>query len=189
MTSRVQSRKPKLLLPLTAALALAACATATPYQPLGTSGASGGYTSQRIEDNRYRVTFSGNQFTSRDRVENYLLYRAAELTLQQGFDGFTIVQRATDRRTETDVTRDPFGPGPYGYWGPSWRYRGPYGWRTWDPWYGDPFFDRSIDVRTIDQYEASAEIVMFRGPRRDDRYSFDARQVIANLGPTIQLPR
>lgn len=178
-----------IAVPFAAALALAACSTATPYQPLGTRGASGGYASQQIEDNRYRVSFTGNQLTSRERVENYLLYRAAELTVQQGYDGFTIVQRATDRDVETNVYRDPFGPGPYGYWGPYWRYRGPWGWRTWDPWYGDPFFSSNVDVRTIDRYEATAEIVMYRGARPNNPYSFDARQVMRNLGPSIELPR
>ena len=178
-----------LAISFTAALALAACTTATPYQPIGTRGASGGYASQQIEDNRYRVSFAGNQFTSRERVENYLLYRAAELAVQQGYNGFTIVQRATDRDVETNVSRDPFGPGPYGYWSPYWRYSGPWGWRSWDPWYGDPFFSSSVDVRTIDRYEAHAEIVMYRGTRPNNPYSFDARQVMRNLGPSIELPR
>lgn len=169
---------------------LAACATPTPYQPLGArgTGASGGFSEQRIEQNRFRVSFSGNQFTSRQRVENYLLYRAAELTVQSGYDGFTIVQRGTDKDVNTYVTRDPF-PGPYGYWNPYWSYYGPFGWRSWDPWLGGPFFADSIDVNTIERYQATAEIVMFRGSRPDDPRSFDARQVIANLGPTIELPR
>lgn len=165
-----------------------ACATPTPYQPLGRGSiASGGYTEQRIEDNRYRVTFVGNQFTSRERVENYLLFRAAELTLQAGYDGFTIVQRNVERDVDTRVL--PPLPGLYPYWRPYWRYYGPAGWRYWDPWLGDPFWASTIDVRTVERYEASAEIVMFRGRRPDDPRSFDARQVIANLRPTVQMPR
>lgn len=189
MTSSGKSGPRALAGPAALALLLTACATATPYQPIGTRGASGGYSSQQIEDNRYRVSFAGNQLTSRQRVENYLLYRAAELTVQRGYDGFTIAQRATDQQRTTTVRSDPFGPGPYGYWGPSWRYRGPWGWRSWDPWYGDPFFDRTVDVNTIDRYEATAEIVMFRGTRPNDPRSFDARQVMQNLGPTIELPK
>src|SRR5689334_3716661 len=92
------------------AAGLAACATPTPYQPRapGSSGASsGGYAESRIEGDRWRVSFTGNTLTSRETVESYLLYRAAELTLQQGFDGFTIVDRATDRHTRTYVDPDP----------------------------------------------------------------------------------
>ena len=177
------------LAPIAAALALTACATATPYQPLGTRGASGGFTEQRIEANRYRVTFVGNDYTSRQRVENYLLFRAAELTVANGFDGFTIVRRDTDRNVEQRVY-DTGLRAPYGYWRPYWRYYGGrYGWRSWDPWFGDPFWGDSIDIRTVERYEATAEIVMFRGNRAGDPSSFDARQVIANLRPTIQVPR
>lgn len=170
-------------------LFLTACETATPYQPLGAPGthASGGFSDVRLAPNRYRVSFAGNSMTTRQRVETYLLYRAAELTTERGYDGFTIVDRATDRNVETRVYRDPF-PGPYRWWRPSWRYRGAFGWRSWDPWYGDPFWADNIDVSTIQRFEANAEIVMFRGNRSDDK-SFNAREVMSNLGPTIELPR
>jgi hypothetical protein len=174
-----------MIAPIAAALVVTACATATPYQPLGTRGASGGFAEQRIEANRYRVAFVGNDYTSRQRVENYLLFRAAELTVANGYDGFTVVRRDTDRNVEL---RSYGTPGPYPYWRPYWRYRGAFGWRHWDPWYGDPFWGDTIDVRTVDSYEATAEIVMFRG-RRTDATSFDARQVIANLRPAIEVPR
>ena len=170
--------------PVAGALALAACATATPYQPLGTRGSAGGFAEQRIENNRYRVTFVGNDYTSRQRVENYLLFRAAELTVANGYDGFTIVHRDTDK----DVDVRSYGTGYYPGWRPYWRYYGSFGWRHWDPWYGDPFWDRSIVVRTVTRYEAMAEIVMFRGQQANPQ-SFDARQVISNLSPTIQAPR
>ena len=142
--------KPVLLAALGSVALLAGCATPTPYQPLGApTGVRGGFSEQQIERNRFRVSFSGNQFTSRDRVENYLLFRAADLTAQQGYDGFTVVDRETDRRTSVQTTPRPFGAGPWGYWGPSWRYGGRFGWRSWDPWGYDPFWADTIDVRTI----------------------------------------
>lgn len=69
---------------------LAGCATATPYQPLSDGE---GYQDQRLEAQRYRVSFVGNALTSRDTVENYLLYRAAEITVRSGHDLFTVVNR------------------------------------------------------------------------------------------------
>ena len=60
-----------------AALLSSACMTTTPYQPL--KGGEG-YSEQRIESNRYTVRFFGNAQTPRQTVENYLLYRAAELS-------------------------------------------------------------------------------------------------------------
>lgn len=188
MSRRLVRSLRMLAAPLSAVALLAACATPTPYQPLTTHGnATGGYSEQRLEDNRYRVTFVGNEFTSRQRVENYLLYRAAELTLQAGYDGFTMVQRGTDPHTRTRVYDDPFGPGPWGYWGPAWRFHTRFGWRAWDPFWGRPWGD-DFDISTVTSFEASAEIVMFHGTRPNDPRSFDAHQIVANLGPTIQAP-
>src|SRR4051812_30110703 len=76
-----------------------ACETATPYQPLQAGNAtSGGYSDQRISRDRYRVVFQGNSITQRETVERYLLYRAAELTTQAGYDWFELVDRNTDRQ-------------------------------------------------------------------------------------------
>lgn len=183
---------PKAAASLAVLAIVTGCATATPYQPLTTHGATtGGYSEQRLEENRFRVSFAGNSFTSRQTVENYLLYRAAELTQQAGYDGFTMVQRDTDPHTTTRVFSDPFGPGPWGYWGPSWRYHGRFGWRSWNPWMHDPFWADDVDVSTVTSYEATAEIVMFKGARPDEPRAFDAHQIIQNLGPTIQtqMPR
>jgi hypothetical protein len=173
---------------------LSACATATPYQPnLPGQAVSGGYSEQRVEANRFRVNFSGNSLTSRETVEGYLLFRAAELTVQEGYDWFAVVDRNTETDRRTYVERDPlyspwYGPS-YGYWRPYWRYYGGFGWRTWDPWWGDPFWADRMDVRTVTKFEASAEIVMNRGAKpADDPRAFDARAVIANLGPRVTRP-
>ena len=179
------------LLAVVGAVLLSGCETATPYQPLTQRAASaGGYSDQQIEANRFRVTFAGNSMTSRETVETYLLYRSAQLTTERGFDWFAMVDRNTDKRTSTYVDR-PFGGGPYGYWGPSWRYRGRgFGWRGWDPFWGDPFWDSSVDVHTIDRYEATAEIIVGKGPKPTDSLrAFNAREVIANLSARIQTPR
>ncbi len=66
----------------------------TPYQPMSsTSRISGGYSETRLATDHFRVTFVGNSFTSRERVEASLLYRAAELTLQEGYQWFVIEDR------------------------------------------------------------------------------------------------
>ena len=188
------------------AAGLAACATATPYQPavLTAAGPQNGFHEVPLEQNRWRVTFAGNSLTSRQQVEDSLLLRSAELTLQQGFDHFVAVNRATERDVTYRANPDPFYGGfgysrfSHPYWSPSWRfYRPAYGWRYRDPFY-DPFWGRgafggsafggSYDVREIDRYEASAEILMGRGAPPADARAFDARQIVANLGPRIPRP-
>ena len=174
---------------------LAACVSPTPYQPnVRGSATSGGYSEIRLEPNRWRVNFAGNSMTSRETVEGYLLFRAAELTLQNGDDWFEIVDRNTDAKTRTYVEPDPlyhpwYGPG-FGYWRPSWRFRGRgFGWRTWDPWFGDTFWADRYDVRTIQNFEASAEIVTHRGAKpAENPRAFDAHAVVESLRPRIQYP-
>jgi hypothetical protein len=177
-----------------AALTLASCMTATPYQPaVGTGSYRTGYSDQQIEANRFQVSFAGNTLTSRETVERYLLYRAAELTVQRGFDHFIMVNRDTETKTNTYVDRSWGGAGfgPWGGWRPYWRwYRPRFGWRSWDPFYDDPFWDRDVDVRTVNRYETMAEIVVGRGPKPANNVrAFDAREVLDRLGPTIQLPK
>lgn len=182
------------LLAITAGLA--GCTTATPYQPdLRGSQVSGGFSETRVTNDRFRVQFRGNTLTSRDTVERYLLYRAAELTLAQGYDWFEIDDRRTDRTQRTYV-EPPLGPRfgygfGYGYWQPSWRYYGAgFGWRSWDPYFGAPFFADRMDIRTVQQFEAGAEIILHRGPTPEgSARAFDARQVKQNLEPTIVRPQ
>ena len=195
---------------LSVAAALSACATPTPYQPavLTSRGPVNGFSEAPLEGNRWRVSFNGNSVTSREQVEDALLLRAAELTLQQGFDHFVAVNRATERDVRYSVS-PRFGSGfgygglgysrfgGYPYWSPAWRaYGAGFGWRPFGH-YGrfgggfgfgyDPFFD-DIDVREIDRYEASAEIVMGRGARPNDPRAFNAREVFANLSPRLPRP-
>ena len=167
---------------------LAACATATPYQPnVRGNAASGGYSDYRVAENRFRVTFAGNSLTSRDTVERYLLFRAAELTLAQGYDWFSTVERDTEVRTryrDYGFSGPRFGYSPY--FSPHWRYYGRYGWSG----FYDPFgWDRDVDIREIRRYEASSEIVMGRGPKpAADPRAFDAREVVARVAPMVPRP-
>ena len=185
----------RLLIILGGAALLASCMTPTPYQPdIAGQKISGGYSEARIADNRYQVNFSGNTLTSRDRVEGYLLYRAAELTLEKGYDWFEINDRLTERDVHTYVAPDPFYEpyygSIYGYWRPHWRYYRPGGgWYWWHPEWGSPFWADRIDMRTVERFEAHAEIEMFNGPVPVNNHrAFDARQVISELEPTIERP-
>lgn len=76
-------------------LALVACASLAPYGAQGGPGGQG-YSEQRIESDRYRVTYNG--VGAPGPVADFALLRAAELTTQEGYDWFEVVQSWTDGR-------------------------------------------------------------------------------------------
>lgn len=177
--------------------ALTACATGpTPYQAYVSErgpGVHGGFSEIRLAPDRFVVRFHGNELTSRERVEGYLLYRAAELTVQNGYDWFEMADRHTEHDVQTTIRSDPLYRPWYGYpyWRPYWGYydRG-FGWNYWDPWSGGAFWSDRVDVRRIEAFETTAEIAMRKGPLpANDPRAMDARKVMADLGPTIQMPK
>jgi hypothetical protein len=174
----------RLLTAAALAAVLAACGTPTPYQ--SGDGASYGYREQAVENNRYLVSFRGNTLTDRETVELFLLFRAAELTLERGYDHFLVARRDTD--ADRRITGTTSGFGPHGH------YRSRFGahYRYYHPrfgWYGrhDPFWNDTY-LREVTRYEAQAEIVLGRGPAPDAPEAFDARQVVENLGPRVTAP-
>ena len=172
---------------LVLAAALAGCATTTAYQPR-TANSAQGYADTRLEDNRFRVTFSGNTATSRETVETYLLYRAAELALAQGFDTFLVVDRHTDTKTRT-LDTEPWH-GPYGGWRPAWSFHYGMGF-GWDPYWPESHFGYGHqETLTVEKFKAEAEILLIKGPKdANDPKAFDARSVLANLGPKVVRPK
>ena len=154
-------------------LLLGACATQTPYQPSGDGRY--GYSEQKIEKNRYRVTFTGNPSTPRETVQNYLLYRASELTLQNGFDYFTMVDRDVERETRyySHGYVDDFG-----YYGFNRRYSYR---RSYRPNY------YSSTSYPISEYSGIADILMAEGEKpEDDANAYDALDVLQQLQPLVR---
>lgn len=60
----------------------------TPYQP---KNMLGGYSEEKILDDLYRVEYEGNQHSKPEKIQNYLMYRCAELTQEMGYDYFAII--------------------------------------------------------------------------------------------------
>ena len=183
-----------------AALALlGACATATPYQ--AATGNDKGYANQQIESDRWNISFAGNSLTDRQTVETYLLYRAAELTTQEGFDHFRVVQRETDENRRVVATGfgsfDPYYSNfycDYRFYGRRGPLRGyPRSWRSRAGFHGafghhDPFWGPDWDYREIVRYEATSEIIMGKGEKPNDPSFFNADEVLMNLSGRIVRP-
>ncbi len=146
------------------------CATATPYQQQRDGY---GYTEQKLESNRYRVSFRGNSATPLDTVQNALMFRAAELTLEQQGDYFVVHNTQTegtqsDRAPMVGVGLGGFRFGSHG--GVSIGFGG----------------STQVDKTA---YSASADIQIFPGPKPADQpTAFDARELMTHLGPLLKRP-
>jgi hypothetical protein len=66
--------------------ALSACASGYHDATL-----TGGFQEKRLSSTSWWVGFAGNGYTTAETVQSYWLYRCAEITLEQGYDGFEIL--------------------------------------------------------------------------------------------------
>ena len=158
---------------LGAMLALAGCATGpAPYGPK-TTDSSTGYTDTQLAQNRYRVTYSGTSSTPRAVVENYLLFRAAQVTQGAGFAAFVF----DDRDTKAHTTYFTDDNGWFGY--PHRRFG----------WYWSGWPDAGGTTTAITRYEAYAEIVMLTADQaKADPRALFANDVLQRLGPIVLPP-
>lgn len=156
---------------------LAACTGPTPYQAATDRD---GYAENLLEENRYRVTFAGNTKTPREVVEDYLLYRAAEVTLESGNDWFRVAERDTEANTRFRGFSSGFGRFGFGHF----RRFGFVGFRS-----GFGFGAGTFSAIPKTRYQAFADIIVLSGTKpADDATAYDARSVIEALGPRIQRP-
>lgn len=84
---------------------------ATPYQSLGLGG---GYSESKLDEDTYKVSFRGNGYTSQEAVQDNLLRRCAELTMQNGYKYFVILtgdgnDRVSQFSTPETVNTTGFG--------------------------------------------------------------------------------
>ncbi len=154
MTNKKTSATLRHALLCAGAVALAACATATPYQPASQPGAFDGFSQQMIESDRARISFAGNSLTERDTVEDYLLFRAAETALERGFDWFELQERDTEAKTRTRVTST----------GPRFGGAG-FGSAYYDPFFGYSFYHPGVG------WSAAHRFSRFGGFRRGVGFS------------------
>lgn len=163
----------RLALPLilAAGLGLSACASLSPYgAQQSTSGQ--GYSEQRIESNRFRVTYNG--VGAPGPVADYALLRAAELTTAQGYDWFEVTQRWTDGSPDSAGGMRPsvgIGYGGGSYRGGGHRYSS----SGVGVGVGLNFSGPSATSTTL-------EVIMGNGTRPDRPNAYDARGVQDSLG-------
>lgn len=89
----------RIIATLSIIILLVGCATT--YQP---QGFSGGFSETQLDKNVFTVTFKGNQYTGRDKANDFALLRSAELALEHGFNYFVIVDAQQYSKNSTYTT-------------------------------------------------------------------------------------
>ncbi|MEM9421840.1 MAG: hypothetical protein AAF986_04935 [Pseudomonadota bacterium] len=142
---------------------LVGCATSTGYGPAGATANAFGFSDQKIEEGRFRITYRG-----RDIIEagDGVLRRAAELTKAAGYDHFTVVYR--DNETEARRSQRP----SIGIGGSTGGRRSGVGVGVSLPLGGQA--PQAVTSRI--------EIIMGRGDKPDGPDSYNASDVLGNLG-------
>ena len=75
----------------------------------GPRNSMGGYEEEKLGKNMMKVSFYGNQHTSKEMITQQLLYRCAEVTQESGFDTFVVLQ---DESYEDKKVFKPTGTNP-----------------------------------------------------------------------------
>ena len=162
----------RLVLPLllAAGLTVSACASLAPYGPQTSPGGQG-FSEQRIESNRFRVTYNG--VGAPGPVADLALLRAAELTVQNNFDWFEVTQRWTDGRPDSAGGFSPSVGVGYGSSSGSGRYGG---WSSSGVGVGV-----GLNFSGPSPTSTTLEVVMGTGARPDRPNAYDARSVQDSL--------
>ena len=148
-------------------LTLAGCETPTVYQQA--TGPQGvGYTESRIEPDRYRVTFQGGGGAPEAQVSDYVLLRAAEITLRDGYDWFRVVGGSSAMGPPRSSSSLSIGTG-----GGDFRRHGGFGIGT----------GATFDLSGGPAVTRSVEILLGKGTRPDKPDAYDARAVSHDIGP------
>ncbi len=155
-------------------LVLASCEEPPYYGPIGPDHSTG-YTDQQIDQRHFRISYLGNSRTPRTTVENFLLLRSAQVTLQAGYAGFMFDTRDTKTKTRY-------------YWEFSGGWGG-WGGRRWGGFYHwGPAFDEGY-VEPETRYEAYAEIVLLTDAEaRKEPRALNAQSVVDHLMPLVPVP-
>lgn len=163
-------------------LFLQGCATTSPYHPADNRGY--GYRETQLSDNQYRIDFKAWDI-ERGKAVNYAMLRAAEFTLEKGFDWFEIV----DRQSDTVQPRASSGAGfSLAQHRHVERNCGVMGCRTR---MSEPYssFGMGIEIGGRDRSEADIllEIIMGKGVRPDAKRVYSASELVENLRKALAM--
>jgi hypothetical protein len=171
-------------------IVFAACVALAADQPMVPPAGPGVFTAKQVKPGTFQLIVAGHAFTNRGDIEKYLAWRAAQHTIEQGADWFTLNEDRAKGETAVPVpARDPEGP-RYSfrmkYFRPVWRYKTSeaMAWTRWSPFAAEPF------PKAITDFEVSVGIVVRKGPMDDaDPLAFEARALSDLLINQVSPPK
>ena len=147
---------------------LTACETIPTRYAAAASPAAVGYSEDRIEPGRYRITFRGGPGAPPNQVADYALLRAADVALRDGYDWFEVVEGYGERSGSGNGPRLSVGGGSASFGRHSAVGVG---------------IGTSFDLGGGPAYSRTIEVVMGKGARPDRQTAYDARGVRDSVGP------
>lgn len=139
-----------------------------------------GYTETRLTDSLYRIDFEGNRFTDKTRIKDYAMLRAAELTMQKGYDWFAILDSETNQETKTRPQTDMSAATGTR----TVQKCGLLGCAT----YGSPSYS-GLDIETYEvegKVSTSLQISMGKGDANNPSSVFNAKELANNIRKNLQ---
>lgn len=169
----------KIIYAAPVAMMLAACASSNSdrYMAANEEGDFGYYESE-IEDNRYRVAYKvrGNDVSD---AKDLALLRAAELTLQEGYEWFEVVDRDSQREERSNHARAVMSMQMQAT---TYRECNALRCRTVTrPSYIDPTYRDRIPAG-VESTATIIEVVMGDGEMPDDSNVYDAKALTRTIG-------
>ncbi len=162
-------------------ISFAACTGPTRYHPLSDGL---GHSEKPLETNRYEVRYTANSLTSRRKMRQFLLYRAAELTLEKNYHRFAIVAHDPGLDSVPLYAEET----STGYRHHNFQHH--HLWFEDKVVSGEEFSSSVLTFTPVSRYTASITILMFTEVDKlpaDDKL-FKAREVIELLGPAVVRP-
>ncbi|MBD2858698.1 hypothetical protein IB286_06705 [Spongiibacter sp. KMU-158] len=168
----------KLILAVLVTGFLAACSSTSVYQPAEKRGAYG-YTETQLGADRYRVTFTGNSVTDKETVNDYAMLRAAELTLQNGYEWFQMVNRDTESKSRSSTNIS----GMYDYGGGTAVYQrcGLVSCNTYVTQVPSRIDGGVATTTTRTSYQSSLEVKMGKGQMPESAEAYNAQELASTL--------
>lgn len=156
---------------------ITACAGPTHYHP---SLEGTGYSDHKLSDDRYRVSFTANSLTNRNKVGQFLIYRAAQIALESNKENFVVLDQDGQDFSLPDYARG------------SKTYRHHY-FEHHHLWFGDdktPTEELATPtLEPLARYTATITIMLYsEGDPPVEGKAYNAREVIEVLGNTIVRP-